>query len=1168
MSRSFYSLLRFVGLLLLFCSCSQQLLASHTLGCTISYRCLGGQQYEFTLTCYYDCNTSSGLGSSETINFTSPTAGCSLAPAFVRLDRVDSLSNIDVSPLCDPRTSTCNGGSQPGIGQMFYQGIVNLPANCVWEATASNCCRTGAITNLQTPSSRSTIVSTSIDTRVRPCNNSVQFSNLPTLYTCDSVWTSYNHGVFDPDGDTLVFSLVAPAASVGTGSTPIPFVGGLSATTPIAIEPGTTFQFDSTTGQMTFLPLDNTTQITMVAVKIEEIRNGVVIATTIREVQITVLTNCSNVSPIVSTTNDVTGSIFTFDSSTYSMCRNGPASFTILAQDFLGDSLTITSNGPNAIPNGAMTYIVDDSVIDSVLITFFVDPSLLVPGIYPFTVTVNDNFCPIPAINFSSFALRVNGADFSRRTYCKNDPNPVPIIIGDSTGVFVQASSNLPGLVIDSITGIIDIDSSLIGTYDVVYLVDTALAICPSDSIRITIQDAPNPTFTYPQLSYCNTAPDPTPTILGDPGGIFTSTAGVVINSTTGLIDLSATPVGNYIISYTVGLGNCVVTFQQTIAITDLAVSYPTDRYCQDQSDPIPFISDSSGVFSQLLSNPPGLVIDTATGIIDLDASTDGTFQVLYIPDPSSLCAVDTLEITIDTVPDARFTYPTDIWCRAAGIHATPTILGQTGGSFLANPNTSINPTTGFINVDTATLGGHLVQYTITNGLCISTENDVIDIIDIAEFRPVSDRYAICDNEIDTLQFGALVSYSGAVPPIATYQWSPAINLSGTTIPNPQAILLGAQNYVLRYNDSICPEQIDTLRIQTPYNALILPTNDITICNGSNGQIGASVLPSNPDQLFSYTGNRAILAQDTNRFILNVSNVAPNRINSTLISSLSMGLGFSMNALFHTEIYLIAPSGEVATIMLNRGGLNMVLPLSNFFLSPSNRAIALMPFSPPLVSRDYLPEGGLGGFNPLLGADANGNWTLMIIHNSGAVGGGTGNLSDWFLNFKDLSASTFSWSPNNGTISCTACDSPIVNPSVNTTYNVISTNLFGCSDTASIDVVIDSALPSPITICGNVTQNSVTFNWAPVFGAASYSVSIDGGAPQIIAATLDSFQVTGLSLNQCVTMIITPLSGNTCADGTPDTITCCALGCSNVTPTCLLYTSDAADDLTRVDPGG
>ncbi len=1150
MFNSPYFLLRFVGVVLLLCSFSQQAQATHTLGCTISYRCLGADQYEFTVTCYYDCNTSSGLGNSQSVRLTSTTPGCVLSPNTVRLDRVDSLSNVDVSPLCDITTSTCNGGTQPGIGQMFYKGIITLPSGCVWTASITNCCRTGAITNLQNPTSRNTYVSTTIDTRVNPCNNSVQFSNLPTFYTCDSVWTSYNHGVFDPDGDTLVFSLVAPAISAGAGGSPIPFVGGLSATTPIAIEPGTVFQFDSTTGVMTFLPLDNTTQITMVAVKIEEIRNGVVIATTYREVQITVLTNCNNTSPTVAQTNNVQGSIFTFDSSSYSMCRNALASFTILAQDVNGDSLTVTSNGTSSIPNGAMTYIVDNSVRDSVLITFFIDPSLLTPGIYPFTVTVNDNFCPIPSINFSSFALRINGADFSRRTYCQNDQNPVPIIIGDSTGTFVQSVLNAPGLVMDSITGIIDLSTSLVGVYDVIYLVDTALAICPSDSIRITIEPAPDPTFTYPQLSFCKSSPNPLPIILGDPGGVFSASFGAVVDPVTGLLDLTATALGSHVISYTVGLGNCIIVYQQTITLTELAAAYPTDRYCQNQTDPIPFISDPGGVFSQVATNPSGLVLNAGTGVIDLDASTAGTFNILYTPGPGSFCAEDTLEVTIDTVPDVSFIYAQDIWCRATGLPATPIILGQTGGTFLAGPNTAVDPVTGIVDVDTATLGGHFIQYTLTNGLCTSVETYVIDITDIVSFQPLSDRYAICDNVIDTLQFGVYINYNGVVPPIATYQWSPSTNLNDPIIANPQAILLAPQDYILRYNDSICPEQVDTLKIIAPYPAQILPTNDIVICSGSSGQIGADVLPSNPDQIFTYSGTRAIQAQDTTYFTMNVFGVGPNRIDNTLINSLNVSLGFSMNSLNFSAVYLIAPSGETIPLMVNRGGLNLSFPISNFSLSPGNLPIATLPFSPPLTGGlDYFPEGGPGGFNNLLGATSNGTWTLMYIHNSGAVGGGIGNLADWSLNFKDLSASSFLWSPNNSTISCTVCDSPIVNPAVNTTYTVTSTNLFGCSDTAMVNVTIDTALPAAITTCGNLTSNSVTFNWAPVFGASGYSVSIDGGLPQTIAATLDSFQVIGLALNQCVTMVIIPLSGNTCADGAPDTITCCALGCTNITPT-------------------
>ena len=263
-----------------------QAFATHNLGCTITYECLGNNQYEFTMICYGDCNPGSAalLGTAR-LSFSSSTPGCTVTPNFVTLDTIGHLSNVDVSQLCDPTTSTCQGGTQPGVEQFYYTGIATLPAGCIWTASYGTCCRSGAITNLQNPNGQGTFVSTTINTNITPCNNSVQFTNVPIIYTCDSVLSFYNHGAFDPDGDTLIFSLADPLDDPAPG-TPIPFAGGATRTSPVLVEPTTTFQFDSATGQMTFLPLDNTPQICMTSIKVEEIRNGVVIATTYREVQI------------------------------------------------------------------------------------------------------------------------------------------------------------------------------------------------------------------------------------------------------------------------------------------------------------------------------------------------------------------------------------------------------------------------------------------------------------------------------------------------------------------------------------------------------------------------------------------------------------------------------------------------------------------------------------------------------------------------------------------------------------------------------------------------------------------------------------------------------------------------------------------------------------------
>ena len=63
----------------------------------------------------------------------------------------------------------------------------------------------------------------------------------------------------------------------------------------------------------------------------------------------------------------------------------------------------------------------------------------------------------------------------------------------------------------------------------------------------------------------------------------------------------------------------------------------------------------------------------------------------------------------------------------------------------------------------------------------------------------------------------------------------------------------------------------------------------------------------------------------------------------------------------------------------------------------------------------------------------------------------------------------FTWSPN-VTLSCTDCASPVAYPSQTTTYTVVATNSFGCTDTASVTIYIGEIPPSyipdePITFC-------------------------------------------------------------------------------------------------------
>ncbi len=72
------------------------------------------------------------------------------------------------------------------------------------------------------------------------------------------------------------------------------------------------------------------------------------------------------------------------------------------------------------------------------------------------------------------------------------------------------------------------------------------------NEITLNVTDVDDASFNYDAASYCQSDSDPTPTITGDAGGTFTfDPAGLVINGSTGEIDVSASTAQSYTVTYT-----------------------------------------------------------------------------------------------------------------------------------------------------------------------------------------------------------------------------------------------------------------------------------------------------------------------------------------------------------------------------------------------------------------------------------------------------------------------------------------------------------------------------------------------------------------------------------------------------------------------------------------
>ena len=234
--------------------------------------------------------------------------------------------------------------------------------------------------------------------------------------------------------------------------------------------------------------------------------------------------------------------------------------------------------------------------------------------------------------------------------------------------------------------------------------------------------------------------------------------------------------------------------------------------------------------------------------------------------------------------------------------------------------------------------------------------------MEISNFDTDASQYFICDNELDTIQLSTVITYNGTTPPIQDYSWTPSSNINSTTIPNPQVILLTPDTYVLTYNDSICPTQVDTVAIEAPYPVNILPTSDIVLCNGDSAQIGVGVAQGPGDRTFTYAGSNVIQTEATTTFTLNVSGVAPGAINGALLSSLGVCFDVNINSIGLLTVVLEAPSGEQVVLTNRNGGLNTTLGGATFSTQAGNTPITSLPFLnfPPIAPNGtYFPQNGV-----------------------------------------------------------------------------------------------------------------------------------------------------------------------------------------------------------------
>jgi gliding motility-associated-like protein len=528
--------------------------ASHVPGGNITYECVGPNQYLVTLTLFEDCGTAFTGNYDEYLTLTND---CGLASPSVTLPNI--VYQQEMSQLCPAQigNSECNGGTLPGIWMHQWQAVVTLPGPCdSWTFAYSSCCRNTSVNVSGQPGYYWESI---LNSATAPCNTSPIVTAQPIPYVCLNQAVNYNLSAYEPDGNTLVYTLIGAQSAAGTF---VPYNAGYSAAAPI---PG--MVIDPATGQISFTPTSTGNYI--VAVLIEEYdAAGNLVGSIIHDIQFEVI-NCTNVNPNIPAAGiqNYVGQGGQIAPNAVEVCEGDSFCFDVVFDDpDATNVLTVTSNVGSVLPGATISQTGTNPVTATVCWTAVPGQ----PNFNSFVFTVEDDGCPINGMATFPVEVHIISSTYAGAnvTMCQGVPTQLnasggtsfnwTVISGDPIVLGTNFSCNpcQNPIVNPSVTTTYQVVSNLTGGCNNI------------DTIVVTV--VPDFTYTITQSSGTSCLLDPIQfTITPSPAGAYTYawTPSVGLSSTTASSPVfTATAPGTYTFDVTITSPvGCVKQDQTTV---------------------------------------------------------------------------------------------------------------------------------------------------------------------------------------------------------------------------------------------------------------------------------------------------------------------------------------------------------------------------------------------------------------------------------------------------------------------------------------------------------------------------------------------------------------------------------------------------------------------------
>ncbi len=709
--------------------------ATHLVGGYFTYKCLGAANatevdYEITFRQYRDCQNGNPQAPLE------DTIPLSIFNSSNVLVRVDTILRKFTNQIPDNINNPCVVQSPDVcVEEGVSTDTIRLLRNAGFLIVFQRCCRNGIIDNITNPGDQGATYTAFIPSfNSVGCNSSPTFNNFPPIVLCSQFDVNLDLSASDADNDSLVYSFCAPLNYPITNGQPlpnpafappyanIPFEFPQTATNPIPSNPQ--ISINSSTGKLTGAPTSIGNYV--VGFCVEEYRNGVLLSTTTRDIQI----NTGNCSP----------AIINAVQSQEQLCTGLGVNFT--NQSFSADLDTLFYFWNF----GDLTTLADTSTEE--------DPFYIYPdsGNYTITLIVNPGFsCADTSYILFRVDSVLNPLLEQNGNYCATQ-NSVDFSVGgafSSSATFLwnfDSRASIPSSIQDSVFGVTFPDE---GVYSVQLIVSQGNC---SDTIVDFIQIYNNPTidFSFDTTAGCYPFPvqfnnlsivggsveyewsfgDGNSSQLVNPQNIYTSNGLFDVELTLRTTDMCVDTLSLLIpdavdVSLDSSKNSVDFDFFPKEGCAPLSVQFSDSSFTEGAAEYAWDFGDGTGSFDQ---NPINIYSDTGYYSIGL---------VLF----STTKCIDTLRLTIDS---AIRVLPEPIADLVVSDSALPVkqanfVFDGTNSQFADESYFQINgievSTDSILNYSFSDTGTYLVDYIVSNQFdCKDTSSAKILVFDEFEF--------------------------------------------------------------------------------------------------------------------------------------------------------------------------------------------------------------------------------------------------------------------------------------------------------------------------------------------------------------------------------------------------------------------------------------------------